>query len=112
MWRWAQVGEVRLLLEEAQNGAQAAREELRQERLASKRTAERAHTNHMRHMQAHAAELSQLQVQKIEMSPPVPFQAGVGWFAAVEVRRLPTGCCSALFASCLSSMLASSVRKG
>ena len=55
--------EVRLLLEEAQNGAQAAREELRAERLSAKRTAERAHTVHMRHMQAHAAELSQLQAR-------------------------------------------------
>ena len=57
-----QVRELGLLLEEQQNAKEAAREELRQERLASKRTAERAHTNHMRHMQAHAAELAELQV--------------------------------------------------
>ena len=58
----ARIQELRLLLEEQQSAKEAAREELRQERLASKRTAERAHTNHMRHMQAHAAELAQLQV--------------------------------------------------
>jgi hypothetical protein len=61
----AQIQELRLLLEEQQSAKEAAREELRQERLASKRTAERAHTNHMRHMQAHAAELAQLQVPDV-----------------------------------------------